>query len=1169
MGQLQQAASLFDSNGNYAGGVPYFEELVYRLKDYPDPPPIMENAMFYIGLGHMQAYGSSGEATSLGTAIQKFQEYIDRYPDGTRVPFAYMNMADCYRGQAKWEESTKPLIKLLEDYGNRINLKVQEEALRKLCQSFYYGAAKKQELWDPGIPWFEQLLNLTYNRDVKAEAAAALMEAYFYKDELDRAMKYLPYMAGRSEARFSVRFNIQLLKAGDKYDIAGKYNDASIIFNMVLTVPKIREFNEKRKAKLESRLRALKLLETAERQKEILEVETQIQNVQLQLDALDEIPDYTPDLKTRIARMFVATSRDWEGFWAYWELQNRYPDHKQLESFVYSAFMQADKVKYPPMIESMGEFYLSRDDFSTYVKEVTVILAKHYNSTKQWDKFFRISKDFIQRYPKDGYTAQMAYFMGDAWVKLEEPGELLDTFAGKKLGEEPRDGGYIYLYPDSPMIDGCLYWAGLAAIFNEEMDAALGYFLRVINEYPESPYYEDAFYRAGICYFGLATFDNVLYTDARLQFEEFIKKWPGNYTENFLFFLEQNPDYLGQPLTVKEDRKPTGDPNDANAEDTTEAFVAKPDLIQVPEEIPVVEFARESRRNRDVLNFHDPEDPLPDGITPDSRLRGEAHFFLGQIYGLEGQPDMALNHYHSVERFTDVHRYIHDAYFEAGKLIERQGKSFRKQGYEDEALEQFREMEQTFLDYMTRYREVGQVTEATYRLGTAYELMNEPHRMLSAYLAAIRRFGNAPERYGLDIILDKYSEKYYEHQDRIQANIKFLQKIINDDVFRKRIVGLVQATDEETGQPLFDEETGQPVYELNRAEKPRRNKRFVFQYFMGKDEDGGNLQEDFIVSFVHEKIIKSLQRNDDFARQILKDTTPLEEMLEEWQDLWSLFPKEKPEETFFPMWENAKLSDEMTTRFRLQKTIEQITGEEIDEYYFTPSDFKYGSPALIVWMGDKAWKANDPQTAREAYRLVYSNYPERDAALQAYIQMGHLHNEYYFEYDKAYAYFKAAYENFPMADEAPQLNLLMGDMLYKQANDTEASSSTRETYLQGALDQYLEIIKTPSWRGPVHAEASYKAGLCYEAQGDYDQAYVYYRRCSISYGFYADWASKSYLKCYELLREGKTEQTVEIVVDEENNIRETVPVTADDIKEQFLEKDLYKDTEAYRQMISY
>lgn len=471
--------------GNVVQAIPQMEELATRIEGGPeDQKEALESLYFYLGVGYMESAGTEGE-TAIGRAVEWFTKYIERFPQGGRIHLALSNRGDCYRALGSFREASEDFIRLLtppEDQFEDMALRI--DAHEKLTQCFYV-----LEDWDAGIPWFQRFLNITADEEKQAYAAGALIRAYIAKDMFDDMMKLLPLVIKESPIRYDVALNVELLKGGDKLVALGRVQEASLLYYLAQTGEEIIAYLNRR---LQEDEKALRLLQTiAPNSVRIPELETNIFNYNTQIKQIQELPDFTPDLKWRLARTFESTGRNLEAFWAFSRLIEEYPEHDNREDFMYASFMQARKAAMMDYAFEIGEKYLGNDKYRKYAKEISVMMAEIYLEQKNYDKFFELAYRGVERFSDDSrFAPQFIFLIGSTLINLEKYEELNTRF-----------DEYEKKYSKNVMIEGVYYWNGLANVFLENYDSALTKFRKIINDHTGGTYYEDARFRVGVIQF--------------------------------------------------------------------------------------------------------------------------------------------------------------------------------------------------------------------------------------------------------------------------------------------------------------------------------------------------------------------------------------------------------------------------------------------------------------------------------------------------------------------------------------------------------------------------------------------------------------------------------------------------------------------------------------------
>ncbi|WOO41604.1 tetratricopeptide repeat protein [Rubellicoccus peritrichatus] len=618
LSQLQtKAVELVDSQ-QYLQARPYLTELVSRFEaEDPETKKRLEAVYFYLGVGYLVEYGSSQSNNLLQEAIKWFDRLDKEFPNGSFTVIASLATADAYRGLQQWTKAAEIYKKLLRPpLEVRLNSQQRVEALKKLSQAYYI--AKD---WKNGEPWFKKFFDASRDPDDKAAAAAALMEAYINQGKFQSAIDLFPFLVGESPARYKLQFNVALIDAGDKLAKEKDYNEAMLMYRMVLTVEEILAWQENRSRDLSGQLELLKS-STGSTSERAVELETEIYNTDAQIKALKSMTSYTPELRVRIARNYLLTGRDWESFWAYLELINDYPNHANVQDFYYAAFTGATNIGMTDEVIRLGESYMDDPAWVKYRDDVIVKLAQFYQQKGRTQDFFGLGKKFIEQNSDNRYCSQIVFLMGSQFVKDQDYAGMVDLFTE-----------YIKKYPGVIMQDGLNYWTGMGYLFEQDYEKAFGYFETVLRKYPGSAYAEDSLYRRGICQFGLQEMDA-----ARDTFETFVARYSDSNlrgeAEYFLGDLEASVPDVPKALDHYNNVEKYTD----NIGFIQNSYFRAAELLEANKRYDEMALKLENFVN----NYRESGD-----LTT-------AIYQLGRARELQGQPGRALEEYWSaIERFGD------------------------------------------------------------------------------------------------------------------------------------------------------------------------------------------------------------------------------------------------------------------------------------------------------------------------------------------------------------------------------------------------------------------------------------------------------------------------------------------------------------------------------------
>lgn len=175
-------------------------------------------------------------------------------------------------------------------------------------------------------------------------------------------------------------------------------------------------------------------------------------------------------------------------------------------------------------------------------------------------------------------------------------------------------------------------------------------------------------------------------------------------------------------------------------------------------------------------------------------------------------------------------------------------------------------------------------------------------------------------------------------------------------------------------------------------------------------------------------------------------------------------------------------------------------------------ELKSASPAVLVWLGDRAVKSGDANLARKAYADTLARFSENEWYLPALMALARMDTAEG-NADDAIKHYERVRELFPSTDSA-------ADALYEQA--TLLAEQKKYPVAIMLLEMILDVKE---WRGENWARALYTIGTLLQEQGKDQEAFAYYQRVYVLYSAYRDWTAKAYLasaQCLAVL--GKQEE---------------------------------------------
>ena len=446
---------------------------------------------------------------------------------------------------------------------------------------------------------------------------------------------------------------------------------------------------------------------------------------------------------------------------------------------------------------------------------------------------------------------------------------------------------------------------------------------------------------------------------------------------------------------------------------------------------------------------------------PRSKMRGEAEVFLGDIASAQENTEQAIVHYKQVVfgseegPITEDYNFIDYAVFEAGALTEA-----------PETKEAYQATKELYEKYVEAHPD-GDQSKALLEIARLLELMDDPREMFKRYYATIQEHGNNRNGLGVDDTLRKYCEKYYSYFDRFNDTFQFLNKLETDPAFRQEALS--------NRDNLF-----KAMREYPKMDKEVREK-FSF--------DAGYRQE------------------------LLSDTAPMKATLEDYKNRLGGLPPKPPEETFTQLLQESMTDGRDTLKYRLMMFLDNLYKEKKTSLkeenpsiefpaFFDIPDFQKASPSSLLWMAEYNLETKGSvavKKARVALVSIIKSFPNTpDGELPALMLLGEMEADGK-SYEQAYALFKRAHDFFPASEQAKFAAVRQADMLRLMGEHTKA------------ILLFKEVTRVSQWRGPVHAEATIKMGLCYYDQNDIQKAFPLFEAGYVLYGRYSAWAAQGYL----------------------------------------------------------
>lgn len=383
--------------------------------------------------------------------------------------------------------------------------------------------------------------------------------------------------------------------------------------------------------------------------------------------------------------------------------------------------------------EEFQKLYSQREalkEAESYTEELWFRMGKtFYALGRQWEAFWEFWRLWSE-FPKSEMAEEALYAAFQLAAELD-------------LYERAVELGNVYMtdFEKGENYDELTLMFGQLHVTHKEYDTAMAVFKKALETHPEHAYADKVTFQIGFCLFQKEEFDKALETFIHFR------------TKTSDTLVREASDYwIGLTYMFKKDYKTAR----LEFSDFLLKYLSGDYYEDASFRVGVAAYG--------LTEFPDAREKLDNFIRrfPDSKLRGEAFSFLGDIAGAEGKLQEAIDQYHTVETVTTNQVQIDYACFQIGKILEV------KKDWPGTA--------EFFQRYLRTYGLRGQYTEAIWRIGFAKKQMGDMKGLVEEYWDAIKKYGDDPAAVGIDLILKDWPGPYK------QAMNKSPQDVIEDEL---------------------------------------------------------------------------------------------------------------------------------------------------------------------------------------------------------------------------------------------------------------------------------------------------------------------------------------------------------------------------------------------------
>lgn len=497
---VRRAAQTALAQGAYVDAVGYLTQLVEWYKDSKIPAIIaeLEGVYYNLGLCHL-LLGQFGEAR------QAFEEYLKRYKTGFRAAEVQAFVGDSLRYEKKFKDALDVYRKGLRTYRNDYlnNPDLYTDVLVSMVRCYL-----AEDQWKPTEPLLVQIFRFAPDAHRRNWAASLLTILYLNERRLENVYRLVPVLLQpNSFASRSVALNMAALNTGDELFADEKYRDALWIYRLVYPHDLLQMNAERQLEMLQRRVEILQRTPGAVRA--LLRTQESVSEAEAELEALKKIPNYDSELFYRIARGYLEIRRYREASEFFYDLYQDGPKER-AEECLYLSFQSAAKFSPKDKALARGHEYMDVYPGGRWYDEVTLALGQLYASLKDWPKVIEVLTKALEISPQHKDIVEVLFLLGYASFMEEKFADAV-----KHLVRMNTD------YPGNEREPDGYYWTGMALLFDKKYDEGTPYFDRVVRDYPDCPFAEDAMFRAASCEFGASRF-----LEAQTRLLAFVRRYP-------------------------------------------------------------------------------------------------------------------------------------------------------------------------------------------------------------------------------------------------------------------------------------------------------------------------------------------------------------------------------------------------------------------------------------------------------------------------------------------------------------------------------------------------------------------------------------------------------------------------------------------------------------------
>ena len=506
--------------------------ITYFEQEPPDVKAQLETPYYYLALGYALEALDSKEI-DLSDSFKKSLFWIHRLVDEFKESIF---IADAYYLKGILLAKAGQSVRAIQTYQEALSIlnsknKDQAKSLEiiRAASKIYY---TKQDLKGATI-WFDRLLyNPLATLQDKAFAHIALMEQAINEGRFKLASAYLVQIKKNDFARYSLRLNLNLIRAGDALIKQERFLEAMFFYRFVIDFETLLDWNKQYiEEQKERQVQISSSLGNPTISTEIFRVKLNIIYAQQMLEQIYSILSYSNDFQARLAGLYWLEERFWEAFWVYRKLTYYALKHPKVDAFAYRTALLAHKLGLLDELIELRNFYF-KQGWYTHQSKIDVLLCDLYLKNQNFSQARSLAMKTLETYSDPLREVQLLNLIASSYIEQKDYSTLLKQFTL-----------YLKKTPNRKASEAIYYWLAYAHDALGNFNIALGFYNTLLDVFKEGDFYSKALFKKAILYLNVGN-----YAGASKFLEDYVFTYPNTSIAGEIYYLlayidEQSANY--------------------------------------------------------------------------------------------------------------------------------------------------------------------------------------------------------------------------------------------------------------------------------------------------------------------------------------------------------------------------------------------------------------------------------------------------------------------------------------------------------------------------------------------------------------------------------------------------------------------------------------------------